>query len=63
MTINEMMNQKQAAGYIGMSTGYLKKKRSDGEGPIYSRVGKRVIYRKEDLDAFLNEHQVTTTGR
>jgi len=59
----ETLNQKQAAYYIGMSTGYLKQKRLDGEGPVYSRIGKRVIYQKKDLDTFLNDHKVVTTGR
>lgn len=61
--LTESFNQKQAACYIGMSTGYLKQKRSDGEGPLYSRVGKRVVYLKKDLDAFLHEHKIVTTGR
>jgi hypothetical protein len=55
-------NQKQAARYLGMSTSFLKQKRLDGAGPAYCRVGKRVIYRQEDLDNFLQKHRVETTG-
>lgn len=67
MSIHERIaaayNQHQAARYIGISPSLLKKKRLNGEGPAFCRVGNRVIYRKEDLDAFLIEHRVTTTGR
>lgn len=67
MSIHELIeaayNQQQAARYIGISTSLLKKKRLNGEGPAYCRVGNRVIYRKEDLDAFLIENRVVTTGR
>ncbi len=59
----ETFNQQEAAYYLRMSISFLKQKRSDGGGPRYSRIGKRVIYQKKDLDAFLHEHQIATTGR
>lgn len=61
--IEAALNQKQAAKYLGISTGLLKKKRLNGEGPIYYRIGKRLIYRKDDLDTFLDSTRVETTGR
>ena len=56
-------NQQEAALYLGISPGLLKKKRLNGEGPSYCRVGKRVVYLQGDLDAFLEQHRITTTGR
>ena len=58
------LNEKQAALYIGMSVSYLKKDRMDGAatdrtlGPRWAKLGKRVVYLKSDLDAWLRQHLV-----
>ena len=58
------MNEKAAAGYIGMSVSFLQKDRMNGvlsgrqPGPRYAKLGKRVVYLREDLDAWLNAHLV-----
>ncbi|PIQ44096.1 MAG: DNA-binding protein [Gammaproteobacteria bacterium CG11_big_fil_rev_8_21_14_0_20_46_22] len=58
------LNEKAAAQYIGMSVSYLRKDRMDGlvgqrtPGPRYAKLGKRVIYLRDDLDAWLEQHLV-----
>jgi len=53
------LNEKAAAQYIGMSVSFLQKDRMNGElpgrtpGPRYAKLGKRVVYLREDLDAWL----------
>ena len=51
-----------AAKYLGVSADFLKKARRKpipGEtrtpGPVFTRIGSKVIYLKEDLDAYLDE--------
>lgn len=57
-------NEKEAAQYIGMSVSYLRKDRMDGAvgnrtlGPRWAKPGKRVIYLRDDLDAWLEQHLV-----
>ena len=50
---------KQAAEYIGVSESYLKAARRTNNpqslvAPRFTRLGKKCIYLREDLDAFLN---------
>lgn len=57
-------NETQAAKYIGMSVSFLRKDRMNGifkdrtPGPRWGKVGKRVIYLKDDLDAWLDRSLV-----
>lgn len=44
---------KQAAAYVGVSKSYLDKARCYGGGPTYAKLGTTVIYRSEDLDAWV----------
>ena len=59
------LNEKQASAYIGMSASFLQKDRMNGTlqgrnpGPPYAKLGKRVVYFREDLDAWLNSHLIT----
>ena len=54
----------EAAQYIGMSKSFLAISRMDGErmnrtpGPPYVKIGKRVLYLREDLDSWLRDHRV-----
>lgn len=63
------MNEKQAAEYIGMSRSFLAIARMDGTregrtpGPPFVKVGRRVLYLKEDLDNWLLSHRVDGNGR
>lgn len=46
------MGTKEAAEYLGVSEDLLKKLRGQGEGPPYAKIGQRVVYRKDHLDAY-----------
>ena len=49
----------EAARFLGISIPYLKKLRLMGEGPAYYRLGRRVVYSLETLQAWLDDHRVT----
>ena len=53
---------KQAAAYLTVSPGTLAHMRVTGDGPRYARVGRRVIYALEDLDAWVEERKQRFTG-
>ena len=42
-----------AADYLGLSPATLETLRSRGGGPPFVKLGRRVVYRREDLDAWL----------
>jgi predicted DNA-binding transcriptional regulator AlpA len=52
-----------AAEYVGLSTSTLEKLRLTGNGPAYQKAGRKiVVYRPEDLDAWLNTHRRRSTS-
>lgn len=53
-----LLNERGAAGYLGVSTATLRSWRCIGEGPIYVRLGRSVRYLLTDLDAFLISNRV-----
>jgi len=62
-----VLHEKAAAQYIGMSVSFLQKDRMNGllpgrmPGPRYAKLGKRIVYLREDLDAWLRAHVVNRT--
>ena len=51
----------EAARYLRLSPSTLKRYRVTGEGPVYSRRGGRVRYRREHLDAWVAEGERVST--
>lgn len=53
------LSEREASQYTGMSRSFLRKARINGDlenhtpGPEYLRVGRRILYRVTDLDAWL----------
>ena len=47
------MNSANAAILLGISEPFLRKMRGEGTGPNYVKIGKKIVYRIEDLKAFL----------
>jgi predicted DNA-binding transcriptional regulator AlpA len=53
--IKSVLRTPQAAEYVGLSASTLEKFRLTGNGPPYLKSGpKIVVYRPEDLDAWLS---------
>ena len=45
-----LLSTRDAAAYLALSPRTLEKWRTRGVGPAYSRIGRRVVYRLDDLD-------------
>lgn len=59
---NRHLRTPEAAAYVGLTASTLAKLRQTGNGPIYSTAGPRiVVYRIEDLDAWLDASRRRTT--
>lgn len=52
----------EAAACCGSSTSTFEKLRLKGGGLVYSMIGRRVVYRVEDLDAWLMENRRRSTS-
>lgn len=57
-----VLRTRAAAAYCGSSESTFEKLRLSGGGPIYSKIGRRVVYRVEDLDAWLAAHRRRSTS-
>ncbi|MGU3493670.1 helix-turn-helix transcriptional regulator [Xanthobacteraceae bacterium A53D] len=51
----------QAAAYVGLSKSTMDKHRHYGTGPAYLKLGAAVVYRRADLDAWLDARRRTCT--
>jgi predicted DNA-binding transcriptional regulator AlpA len=47
-----LLRTPEAATYVGLSPGTMEKHRTYGTGPVYRKLGNRVVYAIEDLDAW-----------
>lgn len=56
------LNTREAAAYLGVSMSLLEKMRVKGDGPHYIKLGARVIYTREDLDALMRRRRVRSTS-
>ena len=48
-----LLDCQSAANYLGISASFLAKRRLTGDGPQYAKIGRRVMYAKSALEAFL----------
>ena len=57
-------NVKKASIYTGISVSTLNKWRMNrNHGPKYSKLGSRVVYPKDQLDAWMAENLKTSTSQ
>ena len=57
-----LMTPSEAATYLRLSKSTLDKLRLTGGGPVYAKFGRRVVYRSQDLLAWFQENQRTSTS-
>ena len=57
-----LLNAGQAAQQLGLSVSTLAKMRLYGTGPVYSKLGRRVVYRPEDLDVWVSRNRFNSTS-
>ena len=57
----EWFGPEDAAKYMDLSLQYLAQLRMKKAGPAYHQVGRRCVYRKGDLDAWMASHPKVKT--
>lgn len=55
------LTAKQAAHYLNSSTSTLAKRRLNGTGPAFVRIGRAIRYPKADLDAWMDASRRATS--
>lgn len=51
----QFLRARDAARHIGLAEKTLANWRSAGRGPRFSRLGRAIVYAKDDLDRFVEE--------
>lgn len=59
---SQWLRTRQAALYLNLSSRTLEKLRSSGGGPAYRKVGGTVLYRMDELDAWVDSRRFTSTS-
>lgn len=57
-----ILDTTHAAEYVGLSKSTMAKLRLSGDGAKYIKLGRKVAYRRSDLDAWLEANVRTSTS-
>jgi excisionase family DNA binding protein len=57
-----ILNAIKAAQYVGLSASTLAKMRLSGNSPAFLKLGRRVLYRRSDLDEWLESRIARDTS-
>ena len=55
------LTQKKLATELDLSERTLERMRTDGSGPRFAKAGKKVLYRRSDVEAWLQARSFTST--
>jgi predicted DNA-binding transcriptional regulator AlpA len=56
------LTAREAAKFVGLAPSTLAKMRLSGNGPVYCKLGRRVVCRQEDLAAWLESRVARDTS-
>ena len=60
---DRLLNQREAADFLGLSGRTLESRRARSIGPKFIALSRRAVrYRRPDLEAFVAAHSVATTA-
>jgi Helix-turn-helix domain len=58
----EKLNTREAARHLGLAPATLAKMRCWGGSPPFLRLGRKVVYCRDDLDEWLNTRRAISTS-
>jgi excisionase family DNA binding protein len=58
----KVITTAEAARFLGLSESTLAKMRLNGKGPIYCKLGRRVVYRLADVEDWLQSRTTRDTS-
>jgi predicted DNA-binding transcriptional regulator AlpA len=61
-SFEKVVTASEAARLLGLSESTLAKLRLNGNGPIYCKLGRRVVYRPADLEEWLQSRSTRDTS-
>jgi predicted DNA-binding transcriptional regulator AlpA len=61
--LSRKLSVREAAAYLGLSGSALNKTRLNGSGPPYLKLGRRVVYDLQDIEAWVAERKRRHTSQ
>jgi hypothetical protein len=61
-TEQKFLDAAGAAGYVHLAPQTLARLRCEGGGPPFCRAGRKIVYRVEDLDGWLEGRRFSSTS-
>jgi predicted DNA-binding transcriptional regulator AlpA len=58
----EYLDTATVARRYGLSTSWLNRLRVTGGGPVHYKLGRRVLYRPDDVEDWITRHRRLTTS-
>ena len=58
----KFFTQAQLSDQLNISKRTLERFRSEGKGPKYYKMGRRVLYASKDVEEYLQQHQFGSTS-
>ena len=55
-------NTTRSAEFLGLAPRTLERHRLDGTGPVFIRLGRRVLYHPDDLSEWAQSHRYRSTS-
>lgn len=55
---SEMVNDVRGAEFIDYSPKTLRNYRSSGKGPPYYKIGRKILYKREELLTWVEKHRI-----
>ena len=55
---HDNFTEREAASYTRLSPAWFRKRRRLGLAPAYVRLGRRIIYTRADLDAYIEDSRI-----
>jgi hypothetical protein len=59
---NELLLTSEAAAHLRVARQTLENWRVIGRGPVFCKIGGRIVYEKKSLDKFVSDARVTSTS-
>jgi hypothetical protein len=61
---DEYLTVKEAARFLKVSKSFLDKRRCSGDGPSFTRIGRKILYRRmADLEAWARQRRFENTSQ
>jgi hypothetical protein len=63
MEQHNVLNDVEAARYLGLAPQSLRNMRCYSKGPVYHKLGSRIVYKISDLDLYLSQRRIDPEAR